>query len=134
MVKYQNLLIIERRTEMLKRVKKKEEDYRESLERIFREVDSWPKWKKLSGHYNNCSELQPCVGESQEEYAKRMKVVVENDLWVNPKKKGESQKEYSKRLKVIAKKEYDEMMNEVVKSDFWMKLRKTKNEGDRKNE
>ncbi len=45
----------------MKTKKKKDGDYWKFIEKICREVDSWPKWKKdLSGLESNyCSELQP---------------------------------------------------------------------------
>lgn len=50
--------------------RKRNEKYWENIEKIAREVDSWPSWKRnLSGLGSNyCSELQPCRHEEHDSH------------------------------------------------------------------
>ena len=53
------------------KIKTKNTEYWKNIEKIAKEVDSWPKWKRdLSGLRSNyCSELQPLRGEYEHEIA-----------------------------------------------------------------
>ena len=50
---------------MSEKSERKSEGFWERVEKIAKEVDSWPEWKRNLGGLgsNYCSELQPCRGE-----------------------------------------------------------------------
>lgn len=64
---------------MSEKIERKNGGYWEGIEKIAREVDSWPKWKRdLSGLGSNyCSELQPCRDEYSNSIKKKENPVVE---------------------------------------------------------